>query len=126
MWTKKIQHSTGKYGDYKYNNLVIYCAPGVHEKVFELIKKRFPKKNIKILVLGAGAGAFDERLFDNGYKNITAVEFRKEIYKSKGKVIELDLNEDFHTKIKQKFDCIVAIEIIEHLENHFHFMSNID
>lgn len=125
MWTKNIQHLfKSEEVNYKYNNIPIYCAKGVHEKVGELLKQKLLDKNSSILILGAGAGALDERIFDLGYKNITAVEFRKEIYKSRGKILERDLNSDFYDL--GKFDCVIAIEIIEHLENHFHFMRNID
>jgi 2-polyprenyl-3-methyl-5-hydroxy-6-metoxy-1,4-benzoquinol methylase len=99
---------------------------GVHEKIADFINKKFPK-DARILVLGAGAGAFDERIIDLGYTDITAVEFRSEIYKARGKVIERDLNQDFDDLSEAgKFDCVVAIEIVEHLENHFHFIRNIE
>jgi 2-polyprenyl-3-methyl-5-hydroxy-6-metoxy-1,4-benzoquinol methylase len=99
---------------------------GVHEKIADFINKKFPK-DARILVLGAGAGAFDERIIDLGYTDITAVEFRSEIYKARGKVIERDLNQDFDDLSETgKFDCVVAIEIVEHLENHFHFIRNIE
>jgi 2-polyprenyl-3-methyl-5-hydroxy-6-metoxy-1,4-benzoquinol methylase len=99
---------------------------GVHEKIADFINKKFPK-DARILVLGAGAGAFDERVIDLGYTDITAVEFRSEIYKARGKVIERDLNQDFDVLSETgKFDCVVAIEIVEHLENHFHFIRNIE
>ena len=99
---------------------------GVHEKVADFINKKFDK-DAKILILGAGAGAFDERVIDMGYTDITAVEFRSEIYKARGKVLERDLNQDFDDLANiDKFDCVVAIEIVEHLENHFHFIRNIE
>ena len=126
MWSNSIQSTTGQETQYNYKSIPIYCAPGVHEKVFDLIFQKFPQKDIRILILGAGSGAFDERLFSNGYENITSIEFRPEIYKSKGKIIGLDLNNNFTEALEGEFDCIVAIEIIEHLENHFHFVRQID
>lgn len=127
MWSKDIQHLHHyKQGLYSYNQIPIYCMYGVHEKVADFISKKFPK-NARILVLGAGAGAFDERIIDMGYDDVTAVEFRSEIYKARGKVIERDLNRDFSDLADvKKFDCVVAIEIVEHLENHFHFIRNIE
>ena len=127
MWSKKIQHVHHfKEGCYHYNKIPIYCMYGVHEKVADFINKKFDKDD-KILILGAGAGAFDERIIDMGYSDITAIEFRSEIYKARGKVIERDLNQDFSDLADiGKFDCVVAIEIVEHLENHFHFIRNIE
>jgi len=125
MWSKKIQHVIDYKNDgYNYNKIPIYCMYGVHEKVSKFISDKFSNKDVKILILGSGAGAFDERVIDLGYKNVTSVEFRSEIYKSRGKIVERDLNQDFYDL--GKFDCVVAIEIVEHLENHFHFIRNID
>ncbi len=127
MWSKTIQHVI-KYKEegYHYNKIPIYCMYGVHEKVASFIEKKFPK-DAKILILGAGGGAFDERIIDMGYSDITAVEFRSEIYKARGKILERDLNQDFDDlALEGKFDCVVAIEIVEHLENHFHFIRNIE
>lgn len=127
MWSKDIQHLYHyKEGIYSYNHIPIYCMYGVHEKVSEFIDKKFPK-NARILVLGAGAGAFDERVIDLGYTDVTAIEFRSEIYKARAQVFERDLNKDFSDLSDLgKFDCVVAIEIVEHLENHFHFIRNIE
>ncbi len=134
MWSKDIQHGSKNRKEsvevtqrYSYKGIPIYCASGVHEKIFELIRKNFSDKNISILILGAGGGAFDERLIDNGYTNVTAIEFNREVYKSKGNILALDLNHDFSSSFSGAgFDCVIAIEIIEHLENHFHFIRNID
>jgi 2-polyprenyl-3-methyl-5-hydroxy-6-metoxy-1,4-benzoquinol methylase len=127
MWSKKIQHIIDyKAEGYHYNKIPIYCMYGVHEKVADFIDKKF-SKDARILILGAGAGAFDERIIDMGYKNITSIEFRPEIYRARGKVIGKDLNQDFSDLgDENKFDCVVAIEIVEHLENHFHFIRNIE
>jgi 2-polyprenyl-3-methyl-5-hydroxy-6-metoxy-1,4-benzoquinol methylase len=76
------------------------------------------------LILWAGGGAFDQRLVDSGYTNIMAVEFIPEAYKATWTtLISRDLNENFSDL--GKFDCIIAMEIIEHLENPFSFMRNI-
>lgn len=125
MWKKDIQHIIkAENTNYKYNNIPIYCAAGVHEKVFEYINNNITKKDSSILILGAGAGAFDERLFDAGFTNITSTEIRPEIYNSRANLISIDLDKDF--SYLGKYDCVVAIEIIEHIENHFHFIKNID
>ena len=78
-------------------------------------------KNASILVLGAGGGAFDKRLLNHGYTNITSVDLIKENYKVTGTTFkECNLNEDFF--VLGTFDAIIALEVIEHLENQFHFM----
>ncbi len=110
-----------------YKNIPIFAAVNLHEKCFEILSNLNLDKNIKILILGAGGGAFDQRLIDNGYKNITAVEFIKENYKADNKnIFDYDLNEDFHLKfVDKKFDVVIAIEIIEHLYSPYDFLRKI-
>lgn len=125
MWTESLQHN--KRGDDKntgYKGIPIYAGYNLHEKSFEVFKKYITDKNARILILGAGGGAFDQRLIDNGYTNILAVEYHKELYVPESEVISRDLNNDFSDL--GGFDVIVAIEIIEHLENQFHFMRQVE
>lgn len=121
---KEIQHKKVERldaGEYSYNGIPMLSTDGIHEGVFESFSKLNLKKDASILILGAGAGAFDQRLIDNGYLNITSTELIPENYQAKGtKVIEFDLNQDFSSL--GEFDCIIALEIIEHLENQFHFI----
>lgn len=50
-----------------YNGIPIYAAPNLHEKCYaEFLEFQLPK-DASILILGAGGGAFDQRLVDNGY-----------------------------------------------------------
>lgn len=124
MWTKNLQHKKDyTQQDYSFNGVNIHAAPGIHELAYELFVSLDLKKDIKICILGAGAGAFDERLYSDGFKNIIAIEFNPQIYTSKGKVLSIDLNGYFSNV--GKFDVIVALELIEHLENHFDFIRQV-
>lgn len=137
MWTKDTQQANNLSEDlnnYNFNSINIYCTRGVHEKAFEMFvegieKDKEKSKEGNYLVLGSGEGAFDERLIQNGYKNVTSVEFCEGIYKSSGRILIRDLNQDF-SDIRgvdnKKFDAIFAIEVIEHLENHHHFTRNLN
>jgi len=109
---------------YNYAGLTVGAAIGVHESAFSIVESLHLKKDTQILVLGAGAGAFDQRLLDNGFSNITAIEFVRKTYKVSGtKLYDLDLNQNFSHL--GKYELIVALEIIEHLENQFHFIREI-
>jgi len=109
---------------YNYAGIPIYGAAGIHETAFSLVEDLHLKKDSPILILGAGPGAFDQRLLDHGFSNITAVEFIKESYRVSGtKLHDSDLNQDFSHL--GKYDLIIALEIIEHLENQFHFIREI-
>ncbi len=113
-----------KNTDSGYAGIAIYAWPNLHEKCFEEFQQFHLPKDAKILILWAGWWAFDQRLVDNWYTNITAVEFISEAYKAKWTtLLSRDLNEDFSDL--WIFDCIIALEIIEHLENPFFFLRNI-
>ena len=125
---RDVQHTNdNRFGEnlgYNYKNIPIHCVMGIHEAAFSLVESLNLKKDSQILILGAGSGAFDQRLLDNGFSNITAVEFIKDVYKISGtKLFDLDLSQDF-SHLGQ-YDLVIAIEIIEHLENQFHFIREI-
>lgn len=104
-----------------YSGIPMLCTSGVHEKVFEMLVSSNQNKKCKILVLGSGSGAFEQRLIDNDYNNIVSVDIETEKFLVKSvKPIKFNLNNDF--SCLGRFDVIVAIEVIEHLENQFHFM----
>lgn len=124
MWTKELQHNQRGQSDLNgYKGIPIYAGYNLHKKCFELFESHVTEKSSSILILGAGAGAFDQRLIDNGYANVTAIEFNDELYKADGKVISLDLNTNFSSM--GEFDVVVAMEVIEHVENQFDFLKQI-
>lgn len=121
MELKEIQFSKEIKKIHCYNEVPMFCAGGIHEVIFLSLIKLEKSKDSKIVVLGSGAGAFERRLFDNGFSNITSIEFIPSNFLIKEiDVIEFDLNNDFSNI--GKFDIVIAIEIIEHLENQFSFI----
>lgn len=109
---------------YQYKNIRIFADQGIHEWAHEEFLSYNFNKDCKILMLWSWAGALDQRIIDSGYTNITAVDIEPSFYKANNKNIsQKDLNKDFSDL--WKFDVIFAVEIIEHLENQFHFMRNV-
>ncbi len=124
---QKLQHQLPiefRIKRYNYNGIPIFCTGGIHENIFSYFLNLNLDKNISILVLGSGAGAFERRLLDNSFNNITSVEFVPNIFMVQGvKLLNNDLNKDFYDI--GNYDAVFAIELIEHLENQFHFIRNV-
>lgn len=95
-----------------------------HDSVIKLIKEYFPN-SVRIVDLAAGEGAFSVRLSELGHK-VVAVDAFADNWKAKD--IELNiqnLDSEFAAQMvseDNKFDAVVAIEIVEHLENPFRFV----
>lgn len=120
MSLKDLQCDSSRV-DYCYDNFPMLCAEGVHEKIFSEFLKLNKKRDVNIIVLGSGSGAFEKRLLNHGFINIKSIEFIPENFMLKEiDVMPIDLNSDF-SKIG-KFDIVFALEIIEHLENQFNFI----
>lgn len=111
---------------YFYEGLVIHAGRGIHETVFASLQSS-NKKTAKILVLGSGTGAFDKRLYEHDFKDITSVDINHQNYQYDNQNIKFvctNLNDDFANAINEKFDVIVAIEVIEHIYSTDSFLKN--
>ena len=98
--------------------------PGLHKQVFELFT-RHTSPGQRVLDLGAGQGAWAERLKRAGYE-VVAVEQNREAFRVSGvPVVKADLNGDFASSVEGPFDVISAIEVIEHLENPRHLLRQV-
>jgi 2-polyprenyl-3-methyl-5-hydroxy-6-metoxy-1,4-benzoquinol methylase len=106
----------------EYQGLRIRAAANLHRECFTVIEELNLPKGAMVLDLGAGEGAFSRRLMDREF-NIKAVELEPSRFQLPISCYDIDLNSDFHDKLGERFDLIVAIEIIEHLQNPRHFIS---
>lgn len=121
MELKDLQNSTKSSSSLNYKWIPIYAAPNLHEKAYEILSGLQIDKDSKILVLGTWWGAFDQRLLDNWFKNITSVDINRENYNIKWTTfIQKDLNDNF-TDL-WNFDIIICLEVIEHLKNPYNFL----
>ncbi len=113
--------STSK-NEFDIENLPIHALPGLHDFVFTKAME-LVSLGSTILELASGSGAMAKRLVEAGYI-VTASDYVQENFRLHDLIpfISGDLNESFSNKHANLFDCIIAIEIIEHLENPRHFL----
>ncbi len=105
-----------------YRDMLIRTAPHGHEAAFALLRQARLAAEDPVIELGAGEGAFTARLADAGFTQLIAVEIEPERFKLDVPCRSVDLNTDFANVLPGPYAAIVALEIIEHLENPSHFL----
>lgn len=116
-------NSPGEHGEQEYRGLKIHAAPSLHEACLAQVKALSLPAGAKALDVGAGEGAFTQRLLDAGLQ-VSAIELDQDRFRLNVPCQNLDLNLDFHDKWDEKFDLVVAMEILEHLRDPRHFIRN--
>ncbi len=100
----------------EYKGLPIYAAPGLHEAAAQVLRTALTG-HARVLEFGAGSGAMSLRLADIGF-DVTASDLLPESFKPAGiPFVAADLNGAFAAHWPHGFDAVMALEIIEHLEN---------
>jgi 2-polyprenyl-3-methyl-5-hydroxy-6-metoxy-1,4-benzoquinol methylase len=80
-------------------------------------------KDIKILDLGCGTGSFLKDIIALGYTNVYGADMAPEDFMlPKVKFVKANFNEKFPFK-DNEFDIVFSLEVIEHLENPWHYMD---
>jgi len=123
------QYRVSEQQDYasleRFQGIRSHSVAGVHEMIAGIVRQRL-KPGAKVLDLACGAGALTLRLQQAGYR-LTACDLIADKLEVRDGIefVEADLNQDFATKFRGKFDAIVASEIIEHMENPRHFLREV-
>jgi len=108
-YTKNVQENNkeGDFGD---------CAPGLHERVLELLEK---EKRGRLLDAPAGLGELSYLLKDRGFDAV-AGDIDENIVKARNVEFQkLDLNRELPFE-NESFDYVINVEGLEHLENPHH------
>jgi 2-polyprenyl-3-methyl-5-hydroxy-6-metoxy-1,4-benzoquinol methylase len=90
------------------------ATPGLHDRAESLLSS-FPPG--RALDLGAGTGAFAERLRSQGWE-VVASDLLPEGYRGSSPFVSADLDQPgWESAFSGPFDLVVAIEVLEHLRN---------
>jgi 2-polyprenyl-3-methyl-5-hydroxy-6-metoxy-1,4-benzoquinol methylase len=111
-----------KQSDYK--GIPEMAAYKLHSDIFEMLKP-YLKEGMHVLDFGCGQGAFSQRLVDLGMI-VDACDIDTDQLKAKvNRKIKLDLNEEMPPdQFPDKYDIILAFEILEHLHNPWKYLSD--
>lgn len=112
--------STMRVNENSYKGLGIHALPGLHDFIATKAVEYF-EPGATLLDLAAGTGAMSLHMQDLGFK-VTATDYVPENFKADSvPFMQNDLNSHFSSAYAQRFQAIVASEIIEHLENPRNF-----
>jgi SAM-dependent methyltransferase len=114
----------------KYSGIKMNCAAGVHEEAERLVLVHLDpvrdRAGLSVLDIAAGYGAMTKRLLDAGFADVSAWDLDTSQMSVPGVSAQaVDLNGDFGSAHPDAFDVVVAIEVLEHLENPRHFFRNL-
>ena len=93
------------------------AIPDVHERVFRVAQRHLPTGNeSRVLDLGAGQGAFSQRLCEAGY-DVAACDMFPELFRCPGvECRQADVEKPLPYD-DESLDAVVSLEVLEHLES---------
>jgi SAM-dependent methyltransferase len=107
-----------------YKGIQIHADTGVHEQAGGLVQKYFAAGNT-VLDVGAGAGAFSQRLADLGY-SVTALDVDPEKWIPKEIPFQvLNIDKGIAESVNNSYDSVCCLEVIEHVENPWNLLREI-
>lgn len=110
-----------------YKGIMIKADLGLHDQIAEKIKELIPCGG-RILDFGAGEGALSERLRDMGYEVVAADKDSHNFRSMDGNFYEIDFDDarevdGFAEVHSSEFDAVLAVEVIEHIQDQWKFVN---
>lgn len=107
-----------------YKGILIHADTGMHEQAAALVAHYVPS-GARVLDVGAGAGAFSQRLADAGYA-VTALDVDPEKWlPPEIPFLKLDIDAGIAASVNGQFDAACCLEVIEHVENSWNLLREI-
>src|SRR5262245_36434397 len=113
--TTRDRISTVPY-ETEYRGLKIKAASNLHAECMRHIRALQLPPAARALDIGAGSGALSQRLLDDGFR-VEAIERDRDAFRAAIPCHTYDLNRDFAHMFPEKFELVVATEVIEHLHD---------
>lgn len=96
------------------------AMPGTHQKFLAFFRRQQEPTTTRILDVGAGHGAFSQQLHQMGY-SVAACDLFPEIFHyDQIECKKVDLTQPFPYE-DNSFDILIAIEVMEHINDHENF-----
>ena len=113
-----------------YDSYLVKADGGLHDQIISIVDHFYSdKQNIHILDIASGEGTLAYRLSKNKSFIVDAIDIDAKSFKFPQSIsfFEMDLNDQnaMNTFLQQnsgKYDLIISLETIEHLENHWQFI----
>lgn len=100
----------------------ITFQPDIYPKVLSLLPD---DRSIRILDVGAGEGYLCKILKEQGYEYVEACDVLEDNFKVPDAPFHKAEFTDSIPLPDASYDCILSIEVLEHVENHFRFMKEV-
>jgi SAM-dependent methyltransferase len=100
-------------------------TPQLHPHVAAKVQALQPDPETRILDLGCGSGALLERLAGMGYRQLTGVDIRPPDSTAAIRYEQVDLDQFRLDAPDGSFDLVLAVEVIEHIENPGLFLAEL-
>jgi SAM-dependent methyltransferase len=100
-------------------------SPALHPYIAATVQKLLPDPATRILDLGCGSGALLERLLLMGYVNLVGVDISPPALDGRIHYQQADLDDFQLDRPDASFDLVLAVEVIEHIENQGLFLREL-